>query len=104
MSSLNSTKVTATTPKSWWLRWLPPKVKVRAAWPAPAIGSGNSPGDCMTRYPDFYLSRARRQLSPWNTVPDYVDAYRTLAELCPKAAHWALDKAARMLAEGPPGN
>lgn len=50
--------------------------------------------------PDFYLARARRVLDPCNTPPDYVDAYRTLAELCPKAADWALDKAAREIADG----
>ena len=49
--------------------------------------------------PSFYLDRARRQLDPHDTPPDYVDSYRTLADLCPKAPHFALDKAARELAD-----
>ena len=51
--------------------------------------------------PPFYLDRARRLLDPHNTPPDYVDAYRTLAGLCPGATHWTLDEAARRLAGDP---
>lgn len=49
--------------------------------------------------PSFYLARARRQINPHNTPPDYLDAYRTLADLCPTATHKALDKAARQIAD-----
>ena len=52
------------------------------------------------KVPPFYLDRARRLLNPHNTPPDYVDAYRALAHLCPKATHRALDNAARQIADG----
>ena len=48
--------------------------------------------------PPFYEDRALRLLDPHNAPPDYVDAYRRLADLCPKATHQALDKAARQIA------